>query len=139
MSRPPLRPAGLVAVALGGAMGALLRWAIGEWAPDGAGFPWTTLAINVVGSGLLGLLPALDYVRHHWTLPLFLGTGVLGGFTTLSAWSVQTRELLASGQEVTALLYVAATLLACLSVVALARRASTPSEQLEFEDEEGNE
>ena len=67
----------ILAVALGGALGALLRWSMGELAPDEGGFPWTTFAINVSGSTLLALLPAVPAIRNRPILPLFLGTGVL--------------------------------------------------------------
>lgn len=110
----------LAAVAVGGAVGAVLRYLGTEVAPDGAGFPQTTFAINVVGSLLLALLPhAVGLSRPRLTA--LLGPGLLGGFTTLSAYSEHTRSLLASGQEVLALAYVAGTLTACLLVVWFAR------------------
>ena len=85
-------------MALGGALGALLRWGLGEAVPDGAGFPWTTFAINVAGSFVLALLPALRGVRRSRAAGAGLGPGVLGGFTTLSAYAEQTRALLADGR-----------------------------------------
>ena len=59
----PARPAVLLAVAVGGALGGALRWWLGDMAPDGDGFPWTTFAINVTGSLALALLPAISIVR----------------------------------------------------------------------------
>lgn len=135
----PLRAAALVAVAVGGATGATARWLLSSWFPtDGSAFPWTTFAINVSGSVLLALLPALALVRRHPLLPPALGTGVLGGFTTLSAYSEETRSLLASGEAVTATAYLLGTLAACLVGVALADRLSTPTERGEFDVEEGD-
>lgn len=135
----PLRAAALVAVALGGAAGATARWLVSSWFPtDGAAFPWTTFAINVSGSVLLALLPAMALVLRHPLLPPALGTGVLGGFTTLSAYSEETRSLLASGETVTATAYLLGTLAACLAGVALADRLSTPSARAELEAEDGD-
>jgi len=118
-----------LAVALGGAVGALLRWTLSEGVPDGAGFPWTTFAINVSGSLVLALLPALPAVRRRPLLVAGLGPGLLGGFTTLSAYSEQTRALLDDGHALTAATYVVGTLAACLAVVAAASRLTPPVEQ----------
>ncbi|MFN8193088.1 MAG: CrcB family protein [Nocardioidaceae bacterium] len=139
MSRHPLTATLLVAVAAGGAVGAVLRWGLDELAPDGTGFPWTTFAINVSGSFLLALLPALPAVRRHAVVAVGLGPGVLGGYTTLSTYSEQTRALMAGGATVLAGTYLLGTLAACLVAVHLATVFSTPAEQHEFEDEEGNE
>ena len=93
-----LPPRLLLAASVGGAVGALLRYLLGELAPDGSGFPWTTFAINVAGSVLLALLPALAAVRRRRVVAVALGPGVLGGFTTLSAYAEQGRGLLADGE-----------------------------------------
>ena len=129
----------VAAAALGGILGALARWLVGEAVPDGSGFPWTTLTINVTGSFALALLPASRWVRSHPALPVFLGTGVLGGWTTLSTYAEQGRALLASGSADLALAYLAGTLLACLAAVRVAHHWSSPADQAEFEAEEGNE
>ena len=88
---------------LGGALGAVLRWWLGDAVPDGAGFPWTTFAINVTGSLALALAarpsPPCAGAR---SLAAALGPGLLGGYTTLSAYSEQARALLADGQTATA-------------------------------------
>lgn len=129
----------LLAVAVGGALGSLLRWGLGELLPDGGGFPWTTFAINVTGSFLLALLPAVPAIRRRPLLPLFLGTGMLGGYTTLSTYAEESRALLAAGDTATALAYLLGTLVTCLAAVSLARRLSPVSAQLEFEHEGGDE
>lgn len=129
----------VLAASVGGALGALLRWGLGEVLPAGSGFPWTTLAVNVSGSFALGALPAVAFVRAHPVLPVLLGPGLLGGFTTLSAYAEEARSLLAHGDHALASSYLAVTLVACVAAVALAHRLSTPAEQQEFEDEEGNE
>ena len=139
MTRRPLSPLSLLAVAVGGATGAMLRWLLGEIAPDGSGFPWTTFAINVSGAFLLATLPALAAVRDRVLLALALGPGLLGGFTTLSAYAEQGRGLLDDGRPGLALAYLVGTLAACLAAVTVAHRLSTPDEQLVFDDEEGNE
>ena len=72
-----------LAVALGGALGAVLRWALGDAFPDGAGFPWTTFVINVTGSLVLAWLPAIGAVRRRQVLAAALGPGVLGGATVV--------------------------------------------------------
>jgi CrcB protein len=136
----PAPPPRLVAaVAVGGACGALLRWWLGELAPDGSGFPWTTFAINVSGSFALAALPALAVVRRSPLLTVGLGTGVLGGYTTLSTYSEQARALLDDGHVAIAASYLLGTLAACVVAVALAHRLSPALAQHEFEDEEGNE
>ncbi|QPK78855.1 fluoride efflux transporter family protein [Corynebacterium lizhenjunii] len=89
-------------VGLGAALGALARWGLGQVLGDA---PWVLLAINVAGSGLMGL------VRPG----LFWGTGVLGGFTSLSAFAVLSAHL-APG---VAAAYVAATLSGCVGAYLL--------------------
>ena len=136
----PLRPSMVGAVAVGGAAGALLRYALTLAFPDpSAGFPWTIFAVNVVGAGVLALLPAFAVVRRRELLPPLLGTGVLGGFTTLSTYSEQTRELVAHGRPGLAASYVVGTLAACLLAVAGADRFSTAAARAEFDREEGDE
>jgi CrcB protein len=113
----------VAAVAVGGALGALARWGLSEAFPNDAdAFPWTVFAINVAGSFVLALLPALAVVRRRRLLAVGLGPGVLGGFTTLSAYSEEARALLDQGRAGTAALYLVGTLAACLVAVAVAER-----------------
>jgi len=119
MSPPPRL---LLAVAAGGAVGAVVRYAATQAVPDGSGFPWTTFAINVTGSALLAALLLLPLARRSPAWAAALGPGVLGGYTTFSATSAQGRDLLASGRTGLALLYVLGTLLACLVAVTLVGR-----------------
>jgi fluoride exporter len=136
----PLRPSVIAVVALGGAAGALLRWTLSVAWPDPVdGFPWTIFMINVAGAGVLALLPAFEVVRRRELLPPLLGTGVLGGFTTLSTYSDQARALVAQGRPVLAATYVVGTLAACLLVVAGADRFSTAAARADFDREEGDE
>jgi CrcB protein len=93
--RRAFTPAALVAVVLGGAVGAALRASLVlplEIADSGLVVPAVTLAINVTGSFLLGALVGWAGVRHS-LFRAFAGTGVLGGFTTYSAFAVQLVEL----------------------------------------------
>ena len=137
--RPPWSATLLLVVAVGGAVGACARWQLGTWFPVGEGaFPWTTFAINVAGSVLLALLPAVAFVRSRPMLPPALGSGVLGGFTTFSTYSEETRSLLAGGHTGLATTYLLGTLAACLAGVAVADRLSTPASRAEFDAEEGD-
>lgn len=120
-----LPAADLLLVAAGGAAGALLRHGIDVTAPATL-FPWPTLAINVVGAFALGLLPAIAAVGDSRRLALALGPGLLGGFTTVSAWAGQVRELTAAGHAVTAGLYLALTLAAGLGAATLGERLAHP-------------
>ncbi|TFL19767.1 fluoride efflux transporter CrcB [Jannaschia formosa] len=107
----------MISVALGGALGASLRHLIAS-ALARDGFPVAILACNVLGSFAMGLL-AVALVRHglpQWQP--FLLTGVLGGFTTFSAFSLETLTLVERGALAQAGLYVAASV--GLSVMALA-------------------
>ncbi|MGV3564851.1 MAG: fluoride efflux transporter FluC [Nocardioides sp.] len=110
----------LLAVAVGGAAGALARWSLSGLAPEDQGFPWATLAINVAGCFALALLPALPAVRDRALLLVALGPGLLGGFTTLSAYAEEARALIADGHAGLAAAYVVGTLGACLLAVSLA-------------------
>jgi CrcB protein len=88
-----------LAVALGGALGATLRFAAGAWAVRtlGTGFPYGTLGVNVLGSLIMGAAAAVVLERWPDASPhirTFLMTGVLGGFTTFSAFSLDALQLI---------------------------------------------
>jgi CrcB protein len=118
VTAPALKVA-LAAAAAGGVLGSLARFGLTDWLPVGTGFPWTVFAINVVGSALLAALPILGAVRRTPWLAVFLGTGVMGGFTTMSAASAETVTLFDRGQDLTAISYLAGTLLAAVVAVRL--------------------
>lgn len=114
-------------VAAGGAVGALARWSLAEALPhDAADFPWSTVSTNVVGCLLIGVLMVL--VVERWPgRPLirpFVGTGMLGGFTTFSTYAVDTRALLAAGRPALAVVYVTSTLVLGLLAVVAGLRAT---------------
>ena len=107
-------------VFLGGGLGAVLRWLVGKWslAWFGLGFPVGTLAVNVAGSLMIGLaVGALEGVGQP--AKLFFITGLLGGFTTFSAFSLDALTLWERGQAGQAALYVAASLVLSLGACAL--------------------
>ena len=105
-------------VALGGALGAILRYAASGWQSESL-FPWATLIINIAGSFLIGAAWAslADYPWFDTWGRSFLIIGVLGGFTTFSAFSFETLTLMQSGRPVLALAYVSAAILGCLVAV----------------------
>jgi len=91
----------VIAVAVGGAAGSLLRYATSLLVPDTAtSFPWSTLIVNVIGCGLLGLF--LGFADARWTLSSelrsFVSIGLFGGFTTFSAFGTQTLALWQNGR-----------------------------------------
>ncbi|MET9149727.1 fluoride efflux transporter CrcB [Streptomyces griseoflavus] len=123
----------VVVVAVGGAAGALLRygasrlWRNGSdahavWRVGEAAFPWTTLVVNVVGCFLMGVLTVAlkeRFIHAPRLLNPFLGTGVLGGFTTFSSYTDDTRRLLENDQAGAALGYLVLTVVAALAGVVL--------------------
>src|SRR5688500_3802498 len=113
----------ILAVLVGGLVGTALRLAVDALLPHGdAGFPWSTLLINVTGSFALGMLVARVWpIAPEW-LRLGLGTGVLGSFTTFSALVASSFLLTASGLPLIALVYVVATLAAGIGAALLGLR-----------------
>ncbi len=118
---------GYVAAALGGSLGALARWGVAESFPadafpaDAGGWPWATLLVNLTGCLLLGLLLGLVFVRFPdspWLRP-FLGTGVLGGFTTYSAFAGETVQQADAGRWGPAAGYVLASVVGGIAAAAL--------------------
>lgn len=131
-------------VAVGGAVGALLRYGASRVWPNGsdahavwrtgeAAFPWTTLLVNAVGCFLMGVLTVA--LKERFTgaprlLNPLLGTGVLGGFTTFSSYTDDVRRLFENDQPATAVGYLVLTVAAALAGVvlgvALTRAVLTP-------------
>lgn len=108
-------------VGVGSALGGLLRYALARWfVPVPGGWPIATMTANVVGSFLIGLLAAVIVARapeNSENLRLFCMTGVLGGFTTYSAFALETSLLMGGGQTLRAIAYALATVAACLAAV----------------------
>jgi len=104
-------------VFVGGGLGSLTRHAINRagLALLGPGFPWWTFAVNVAGSFAIGLLAGLfGALETGHNARLFLITGFLGGFTTFSAFSLQTLELFENGNSGLALANLALSIILCL-------------------------
>jgi CrcB protein len=102
----------LFLICLGGAVGSGARYLTAVWAVSAFGtkFPAGTVIVNVVGSFLIAIV--MQFATSH-DLRLFLATGLLGGFTTYSAFNEETLMLVRSGATSTALLNVGVTLVAC--------------------------
>jgi CrcB protein len=114
-------PAILGAIALGGVLGAEARYGIGLALPHhGAAWPWSTLAINLTGSLLLGVLMGLlgRRPRPHPLIRPFAGVGILGGYTTFSTYALDADQLLRADRVAIALLYVFVTLIGAIACVA---------------------
>src|SRR5690554_2001098 len=106
-------------VGLGGAVGSMARYGVGRMFPLG-GFPYATLTVNVVGSLLMGLLAAvLSRTAIGWSeeARLLLGVGLLGGFTTFSAFSLDVFTLLQRGEWASGIAYIILSVV--LSIAAL--------------------
>jgi CrcB protein len=117
MNAPPL----WLAVAFGGALGSLCRYAVGAASLRllGPNFPWGTLFVNVVGSMAMGLFIAWLVARepHAPAMRAFIATGVLGGFTTFSAFALEAVTLWRDKSATVAAVYVAASV--TLSIIGL--------------------
>ncbi|WP_423604374.1 fluoride efflux transporter CrcB [Sphingomonas sp. MS122] len=111
----------LLLVMLGGAIGAGARHLTGRaalalWGP---GFPWGTLIVNLVGGMLMGLLAGWLAARSSGdeALRYLLGVGVLGGYTTFSAFSLETANMLQRGDHGVALLYILASVVGSIAAL----------------------
>ena len=108
-----------IAVAAGGALGSMARfWLAGAMtALTGPRFPWGTLLINVLGSFVIGVVAAVTLtparVGLHPDIRIFLMVGVCGGFTTFSAFSLQTLELIQTGDVAPAFGYAIGSVVLC--------------------------
>jgi CrcB protein len=112
----------ILIVGLGGFAGAVARYLLGGWVLHhtlSAKFPWSTFAVNLLGCLIIGLLSGLAE-RLDWFSPsmrLLLLTGLLGGFTTFSAFGLETVHLLRRGELWIAGAYALASVLACVFAV----------------------
>lgn len=112
-----------LAVAAGGALGSVARfWLTGAMAAlTGPRFPWGTLLINMLGSFVIGLVAGITLtparMGMHPDVRIFLMIGICGGFTTFSAFSLQTLELVQTGDIVPAFGYILGSVILCLVFV----------------------
>lgn len=108
----------IIAITIGGGLGSLLRFWMSSWVYGRVGrdFPYGTLAVNVLGSLAIGLLYILLVERFSagpvWRAALMIG--LLGGFTTFSSFSLETLNLLESGEWLRAMLNVIVSVVLCL-------------------------
>ncbi len=97
----------LLLVGLGGGIGSMLRYTASLLISSKT-FPWATLAVNIIGCFIIGIVLAMslkdEAFLHNWKL--FLATGICGGFTTFSAFSAENMELLQTGKPGLALTYI---------------------------------
>lgn len=115
----------LLLVAVGGALGSMLRYGVGRWAITlmGPGFPFGTFAVNIIGGFLMGLLAGwlARFGDGGEDLRLLLGVGVMGGFTTFSAFSLEVYNMITRAEIAMAAAYsvssVAGSVLAVLAGV----------------------
>lgn len=98
----------LALVGFGGAIGAILRYLIGESIPEG--YPWGTLIVNLAGSLFLGVIVGLTLSAE---IGLLLGTGLMGAFTTMSTYSVDLIEMFERNDYGSGITYLSITLLGC--------------------------
>jgi fluoride exporter len=105
-------------VGLGGGIGAMLRYLFSSFIKHNT-FPYNTLLINIVGSLLIGIVFGLSEKSNVISneLKLFLATGICGGFTTFSAFSVENMQMLKDGNYVTAGVYIFISVLLCIVAV----------------------
>jgi CrcB protein len=126
----------LAVIALGGMLGASARYGIVRWLPTSAGgFPWATFLTNVFGSFLLGFLLVLLLERFPSSRLVrpFVATGILGAFTTMSTYEVETALLVKDGHAATAVVYAFGSLavgiaLAYAGIVAGRLTAARPAQ-----------
>jgi len=108
----------LLWISLGGALGTAARYLLGNWLLRVAGpaFPWGTLAVNVIGSLLLGLIMQIA-LSTDWISPMLrltLATGVMGGFTTYSSFNYETLRMVEGGSWLLAGVNIGVMLVSCL-------------------------
>jgi CrcB protein len=112
-------------VMAGGAIGAALRYQLGRAALRlaGPGYPWGTLAANVIGGFVMGLLAGWLVARYQGgggeQIRLFVAVGILGGFTTFSAFSLETMLMIERGDTLGALGYILISVIASVGALAL--------------------
>ncbi|HNF72555.1 MAG TPA: fluoride efflux transporter CrcB, partial [Chitinophagaceae bacterium] len=106
---------------LGGGLGSVLRYAVGEWTHSSSRFPFATLWVNIIGSMLIGFLMAFLHTTEDTagTLSLknFLITGFCGGFTTFSAFSAQNLRMWQDGNYGMSFVYILGSIVFCLVAV----------------------
>ena len=119
-----------VYVVLGGAIGTFMRYAISLLAlPISRDLPWGTILINITGCALIGFFGTLTLAHGRYpvseNMRLFVMTGICGGYTTFSAFSLQTLDLMRGGAFTRALINVVMSVVLCILAVALGHLAAS--------------
>jgi CrcB protein len=118
-------PMTAILVAIGSALGGATRYGVTVWAARiwGETFPWGTLVINILGSFVIGVFFNLTMadgpLPESANIRLFVMSGLCGGFTTFSAFSLQALLLLRDGEWLPALAYMVGSVVLCLAAVLL--------------------
>jgi CrcB protein len=123
----------LIAVAVGGVLGASGRWGLGAiWTHHAGQWPWSTLTVNLIGCVAIGLMARrLAVGTVTWA---FVVTGLLGGFTTYSAFAVELTQLVDARRAGLAVAYAGITLIAGVAATALAGgRAAAKTDGMEID------
>jgi CrcB protein len=111
----------VVLVAVGGAIGSVFRYLVGVWAVRlfGPSFPWGTFAVNVIGSFFIGLMVEMIARRFNASaeMRVFIVTGIIGGFTTWSSFTLDTMVLLERGAAFAAFAYLAGSLVISFAAI----------------------
>ena len=113
-----------LSVGIGGAIGAMLRFGVGNVVDKpSSGFPLATFIVNVLGAFCIGLIAAIavKYGADNSNIVLFFKTGICGGFTTFSAFSLESVGLLSAGKWPLALTYMCLSLIVCVIAIVLAQ------------------
>ena len=124
-----MSPVTCLYVVLGGAIGTFARYAISVAAlPLSRDLPWGTIVINITGCALIGFFGTLTLAHGRYpvseNMRLFVMTGICGGYTTFSAFSLQTLDLMRGGSMLRALANVLMSVVFCIAAVALGHLAA---------------
>lgn len=113
-----------LSVALGGAIGSVARYLIGLIKiNESTVFPYKTLAINIIGSFLIGVIVALSVKKGSMSpdMVLFLKVGICGGFTTFSTFALESTNLFQSGRIGSAIVYIFLSVTASVAAILIAQ------------------